>query len=175
MHWAWHVLSLSLVSCAPIPIPTAFPFLHASGIGRRCTESAQRGFKISAADFWRNIDSISFGYPEAKQKQVRWLALKLTGTLSEAFIEEGAPYEVQLCGISYELSTKFSAWTMIGMARMHNIAQLVLDVVENRIPGGFAELGVWKGGACIFANALFLGGSSFFVRLQEAAHATTET
>ena len=44
---------------------------------------------------------------------------------------------------------------MVGMLRMQNVAQLVLKVVQHAIPGGFVEAGVWRGGTCIFAKALF--------------------
>ena len=40
-----------------------------------------------------------------------------------------------------------AGYTMVGLARLGNIAKLVLDVVSNQIPGDFAELGVWRGGS----------------------------
>ena len=45
--------------------------------------------------------------------------------------------------------------TMVGFERLKNVAQLLIDVIANKVPGAFAELGVWRGGTCIFAKLLF--------------------
>jgi len=45
--------------------------------------------------------------------------------------------------------------TMVGRLRMQNIYDAVIDVTSKPVPGDFAELGVWRGGATIFAKALF--------------------
>jgi O-methyltransferase/8-demethyl-8-(2,3-dimethoxy-alpha-L-rhamnosyl)tetracenomycin-C 4'-O-methyltransferase len=47
------------------------------------------------------------------------------------------------------------AHTMIGDKRMRNIETLANKIFENNIPGDFMETGVWRGGACIFMNAIF--------------------
>jgi len=47
------------------------------------------------------------------------------------------------------------AITMIGVNRLMNIQKLLFDTVENNVPGDFIETGVWRGGACIFAAAVF--------------------
>lgn len=44
--------------------------------------------------------------------------------------------------------------TMIGMGALNNLEQCAMEVLENRIPGDFCEAGVWRGGACIFMNAM---------------------
>lgn len=44
--------------------------------------------------------------------------------------------------------------TMIGVARLMNVAALLLTVLDDNVPGGFAELGVWRGGTCIFVRRL---------------------
>lgn len=44
--------------------------------------------------------------------------------------------------------------TMIGLARMRNLRRLVVQVLEDDIPGDFIETGVWRGGACIFMRAI---------------------
>ena len=44
--------------------------------------------------------------------------------------------------------------TMIGLARMRNIRMAVEAVVADGVPGDFVELGVWRGGACIYAKVL---------------------
>jgi len=45
--------------------------------------------------------------------------------------------------------------TMAGLARVHNVAELIHYVHTEKVPGGFAELGVWRGGLCIFAHHAF--------------------
>jgi hypothetical protein len=43
--------------------------------------------------------------------------------------------------------------TMVGIKRLENIQMAIEDVAKNNVPGDFVELGVWRGGACIFARA----------------------
>jgi len=42
------------------------------------------------------------------------------------------------------------AETMVGMVRLNNVQECVLDVFANKVPGDFIETGVWRGGASIF-------------------------
>jgi hypothetical protein len=44
--------------------------------------------------------------------------------------------------------------TMVGYLRLKNIKDALRRVVALRVPGDFAELGTWRGGACIFARLL---------------------
>jgi hypothetical protein len=46
------------------------------------------------------------------------------------------------------------AHTMIGLARLRNLRELVTRVLGGKIPGDFIETGVWRGGACIYMRAL---------------------
>jgi hypothetical protein len=46
-----------------------------------------------------------------------------------------------------------TAETMIGVPRLLNIVDCLTTAVEDGVPGGFAECGVWRGGACIMAAA----------------------
>lgn len=46
------------------------------------------------------------------------------------------------------------AHTMVGLKRLDNIQELLEKVIADDIPGDFIETGVWRGGACIFANAI---------------------
>lgn len=45
--------------------------------------------------------------------------------------------------------------TMVGHVRLHNIRFALQDVIDHNVSGDFAELGVWRGGTCIYAKALF--------------------
>ena len=47
------------------------------------------------------------------------------------------------------------AHSMIGNRRMTNLRQITEFAVANNIPGDFIETGVWRGGACIMARAVF--------------------
>jgi O-methyltransferase len=46
-------------------------------------------------------------------------------------------------------------FTMIGNARLKNIRACIESVVQEGVPSEFAELGVLRGGACIWARQLF--------------------
>jgi Macrocin-O-methyltransferase (TylF) len=41
------------------------------------------------------------------------------------------------------------AHTMVGTARLRNLADLVRRALDERIPGDFIETGVWRAGACM--------------------------
>lgn len=47
------------------------------------------------------------------------------------------------------------AETMIGLKRLANIRECLESVIADEVPGDFIETGAWRGGACIFARALF--------------------
>jgi len=44
--------------------------------------------------------------------------------------------------------------TMVGLVRLRNVADILWQVMANAVPGDFAELGVWRGGTCIFAKSI---------------------
>jgi O-methyltransferase len=44
--------------------------------------------------------------------------------------------------------------TMVGLARIRNIRMAIESVIKNGIEGDYVELGVWRGGSCIYAKAL---------------------
>ena len=44
--------------------------------------------------------------------------------------------------------------TMVGEQRLQNVRDSLEMVVQLGVPGDFAELGVWRGGVCIYARAL---------------------
>lgn len=44
--------------------------------------------------------------------------------------------------------------TMVGHLRLDNVRMAVESVVKMNIPGDFVELGVWRGGVCVFARAI---------------------
>ncbi len=46
------------------------------------------------------------------------------------------------------------AETMIGLWRMNNIQDLVIDILRDNVPGDLIETGVWRGGATIFMRGI---------------------
>ncbi len=46
------------------------------------------------------------------------------------------------------------AHTMIGLKRLDNLQNCIIDVLRERIPGDLIETGVWRGGAVIFMKAV---------------------
>lgn len=47
-----------------------------------------------------------------------------------------------------------SGETLIGLRRLDNLQDCIVDVLENRVPGDLIETGVWRGGATIFMRAV---------------------
>ena len=47
-----------------------------------------------------------------------------------------------------------TAFSMVGLARMHNFRVLVEQAIINGIPGDIVETGVWRGGASMMAKAV---------------------
>lgn len=48
----------------------------------------------------------------------------------------------------------WNGYTMIGLRRLDNLEMCINSVIKNNIPGAIVEAGVWRGGACIFANGV---------------------
>jgi O-methyltransferase len=46
------------------------------------------------------------------------------------------------------------AETMIGLKRLENLQECVVDVIKQGVPGDLIETGVWRGGATIFMRGL---------------------
>jgi len=44
--------------------------------------------------------------------------------------------------------------TMVGHKRLRNVRHAIESVIDSNVPGDFAELGVWRGGTCIYTKAL---------------------
>eukprot|EP00756_Hemistasia_phaeocysticola_P014920 Hpha_TRINITY_DN15371_c1_g5::TRINITY_DN15371_c1_g5_i6::g.92333::m.92333 len=44
--------------------------------------------------------------------------------------------------------------TMVGHQRLRNVREALVYVIGNDIPGDFMEIGVWRGGVCIYARLL---------------------
>ncbi len=105
---------------------------------------------------WKQADSIGFGYPKYLQRYIRLLALSLTDSLN---LEPDDPYmdpygwqpTRRFCGLAWTVKRGF---TIVGLMRLRNIAQLLLAVMSNSIEGDYVEAGVWRGGTGIFAKGI---------------------
>jgi len=53
------------------------------------------------------------------------------------------------------LGWPLNGYSMIGAKRMNNIRYCIETAIADGVEGDFIETGVWRGGACIFAKALF--------------------
>ena len=67
---------------------------------------------------------------------------------------------VRTSGTDPSLRSKGRDWplfgmTMVGTCRLENVQSCVESVLAEGIPGDFVETGVWRGGTCILAKALF--------------------
>lgn len=83
------------------------------------------------------------------------LALELVGANGSEYTCHGADckgrWHSRLCGSDFPETGA----TMVGLVRLSNVAELIHQVIEDDVPGAFAELGVWRGGTCIFASHAF--------------------
>jgi O-methyltransferase len=48
----------------------------------------------------------------------------------------------------------YYADSMIGLKRLHNIRDCVIEIVKNRVEGDLIETGVWRGGATIYMRGI---------------------
>ena len=53
------------------------------------------------------------------------------------------------------LGWPINGFSMVGTKRLNNIQYCIEQVIENKVAGDFIETGVWRGGSCILAKALF--------------------
>lgn len=80
----------------------------------------------------------------------------LTGTVTADGAQSSVgeqPYDPLRRSLGRDWPT--SAMTMIGGTRMRNLRNLLEMALQNGVEGDFIETGVWRGGACIYAKAIF--------------------
>ena len=90
-------------------------------------------------------------------------AMAVTGSLTdEAGTCNGGPGGCALANVKpYDASERENGndWppfghTMVGHKRLWNVNMTLRTVFANNVPGDFVELGVWRGGVCIYAKAM---------------------
>eukprot|EP00435_Cladocopium_sp_Y103_P030900 s2160_g7.t1 len=113
-------------------------------------------------DFWSFASTVANSYPPALKQQIRLLSLSLVGALApgggacadwdSCKCETWQPINplYRTCGMDWPAM----GFTMVGLARLKNVADILWQVISRKIPGDFAELGVWRGGTCIFAKSI---------------------
>lgn len=110
--------------------------------------------QVAATDRYYNVLAV---------KYLSLLEMALTGSLTDEAGRcnggEGGCALTQLAPYDNELRRNGNDWppfghTMVGHLRLQNIQSLIKAVVSNNISGDYAELGVWRGGASIYAKAV---------------------
>ena len=64
-------------------------------------------------------------------------------------------YDGVIDGSQWPPSGNCQAITMTGMRRLDHLHMILEDIILRGVKGDFIELGVWKGGLCILAKAIF--------------------
>jgi O-methyltransferase len=73
-------------------------------------------------------------------------------TTYDPAIKQHVPFDPELRAEGRDWPAE--AETMIGLRRLDNLQDCLIDVLERRIPGDLIETGVWRGGASIFMRAV---------------------
>ena len=76
----------------------------------------------------------------------KWLASKKLQIVRSAEFDPAARAE----GIDWPVEGE----TMIGLRRLQNLQDCIIDVLRNHVQGDLIETGVWRGGATIFMRAV---------------------
>jgi hypothetical protein len=106
--------------------------------------------------------SVAYGSVHLREEYIHLIKMAVSGVLFDELgrcdvstrweCTKSAPFDMAL-------RKKGNDWpiaghTMVGLMRLDNVQSVVEDVINNNVPGDFMELGVWRGGVCIFARAV---------------------
>ena len=128
---------------------------NSSGWASWCTHESRLAH-MSAATLEKYVDMFASSALGAEKvglwPLVAGLAKNLTGIPSRDNCLPGSSFKPsrRLCGDDWPCT----GYTMVGIVRLMNVAALLKSVVDDGVQGAFAELGVWRGGTCIFARKL---------------------
>lgn len=107
-----------------------------------------------------NDRELASGYNTTRHAYLHMVENAVTGSLFDE-IGACANAECTLGALPYDASKRERGndWpavghTMVGHKRLQNVKELMFDVIRKGVQGDFAELGVWRGGLCIFVKAL---------------------
>jgi len=93
------------------------------------------------------------GSPDARRLYLELLKKSLTNTLFAAEPDTDRDQKKYVHDFIRHY-IKGSAISMLPQARMDNLQQCVVDVLQRNIPGDLIETGVWRGGATIFMRGV---------------------
>ena len=100
---------------------------------------------------------------QLQEAYLHLVEMAVTGSLTdEAGTCNGGPGGCALANVKpYDASERENGndWppfghTMVGHKRLWNVNMTLRTVFANNVPGDFVELGVWRGGVCIYAKAM---------------------
>lgn len=96
-------------------------------------------------------ESSSSNPDDERMKDLELVRHALTGDLLKTPLEDGAEFDQHsrdaVGGCSY-------CYSMMGNVRMNNVQDLLLKVLEARVPGDVVETGVWRGGGTILMKRI---------------------
>lgn len=90
--------------------------------------------------------------PESRLRRTVWRgAQRFLARFGLDLVQRGRPD----CSVREEgLDWPASAETMVGLKRLDNLQNCIVDVLRKGVPGDLMETGVWRGGASIFMRAV---------------------
>lgn len=95
-------------------------------------------------------------YPKTRSNVLKRTAINtLINTLAKKGLTITGTDRSGIAAREIGLGWPLNGYSMIGAKRMENIRTCIEAVLQDDIPGDFIETGVWRGGACIYAKALF--------------------
>jgi O-methyltransferase len=104
-------------------------------------------YPLDHADF-EMARELSAVLPAQRQEIERWIEANKHGEIHEG----GADLAARAQGKDWPATAE----TMVGLFRMDDIHFCMLDVLHRKVPGDFAEAGVWRGGVGIMMRALLM-------------------
>lgn len=95
-------------------------------------------------------------YPKTRSNVLKRTAINtLINTLAKKGLTITGTDRSGIAAREIGLGWPLNGYSMIGAKRMDNIRACIEAVLKDEVPGDFIETGVWRGGACIYAKALF--------------------
>lgn len=107
------------------------------------------------------MEASAIGEPSSSSDGRRLYLDLLKGCLTRMLFPDGTVNGDLSFNSSFNRQTRIEgrdwpahAETMVGLRRLDNIQECIIDVIERNIPGDLVEAGVWRGGASILMRAV---------------------
>ena len=137
---------------------------HAASLGKAADFRAQLSAAAASRSPQPPLSRLAFAYAPTAARLLRVLEGAVVGTLFSAQIGRcgGGAGGCALGSVQPFVAEDRRggqdwppvAHTMVGELRLQNVREAVEAVVRLGVPGDFAELGVWRGGVCVYAKAV---------------------